>query len=208
MFKRDGNNLIHMAKPTMFQLTTNYRSHGGIVNCANTITQLIYRFWPYRIDKLERESGIVDGAKPIFFAGLGRDNVRCEQFLFGDRPVANVSPDGDGLMTLPSSATVLLNSVQGNVRPFLNYKLASTDTLIVRYHCKKRSFSEVARGANRENRANFVRESPLSTLIISLCGLERFTKARDWSSMTWVFDSEIDLGADNNICSGSSLQFL
>ena len=83
MAKRAGTDV--MVQPEMFQLTTNYRSHGGIVNCANTITQLVYKFWPDMIDKLNRESGLVDGVKPIFFTGWGQDNVRYEQFLFGDR---------------------------------------------------------------------------------------------------------------------------
>jgi hypothetical protein len=85
MAKKAGVDVV--AKPNMFQLTTNYRSHRGIVNCANTITQLIHKFWPETIDKLDRESGIVDGTKPLFLSGWDQDNARYEQFLFGDRYV-------------------------------------------------------------------------------------------------------------------------
>jgi hypothetical protein len=70
-------------QPTMFQLAINYRSHGGIVNCAHSVIELITRFWPNTIDNLQPEKGVVDGLKPVFFTGWDNDNVRYEQFLFG-----------------------------------------------------------------------------------------------------------------------------
>ncbi|KAF5377280.1 hypothetical protein D9615_006447 [Tricholomella constricta] len=69
--------------PKTFQLATNYRSHAGIVNCAHSVIELITRFWPYSIDTLAPEKGIVDGLKPVFLNGWDTDNVRYEQFLFG-----------------------------------------------------------------------------------------------------------------------------
>ncbi|KZW00571.1 hypothetical protein EXIGLDRAFT_145235 [Exidia glandulosa HHB12029] len=69
--------------PTMFQLSVNYRSHGGIVSCAHTVISLITAFWPDSIDHLAEERGIVDGVKPVFFAGWDQSTVRYEQFLFG-----------------------------------------------------------------------------------------------------------------------------
>ncbi|GLB36677.1 putative uvrD-like helicase C-terminal domain [Lyophyllum shimeji] len=69
--------------PKTFQLAVNYRSHAGIVNCAHTVIELITRFWPYSIDTLAPEKGIVDGLKPVFLNGWNDDNVRYEQFLFG-----------------------------------------------------------------------------------------------------------------------------
>jgi superfamily I DNA/RNA helicase len=69
--------------PRSFQLAVNYRSHGGIVNCAHSVIELITRLWPHAIDNLAQEKGIVDGLKPIFFHGWNSDTVRYEQFLFG-----------------------------------------------------------------------------------------------------------------------------
>lgn len=69
--------------PTAFQLAINYRSHGGIVNCAHTVIERITHFWPDAIDGLQPEHGIVDGLKPVFFRGWDQDTVRYEQFLFG-----------------------------------------------------------------------------------------------------------------------------
>ncbi|KAI5829770.1 hypothetical protein K523DRAFT_416462 [Schizophyllum commune Tattone D] len=69
-------------EPRSFQLTTNYRSHGGIVDCAHSIISLIMEYWPDSIDMLARERGQVGGPKPVFLTGWSNDNVRYEQFLF------------------------------------------------------------------------------------------------------------------------------
>jgi hypothetical protein len=94
--------------PRSFHLTTNYRSHGGIVRCAHSVIELITNFWPYAIDVLSRERGVVDGSKPVFFSGWDSSTVRYvrkslsvsgshlvnsiytrqEQFLFGESSVA------------------------------------------------------------------------------------------------------------------------
>ncbi|KAI9462689.1 hypothetical protein HD554DRAFT_2288449 [Boletus coccyginus] len=75
--------------PAAFQLAINYRSHGGIVNCAHTVIERIIRFWPDAIDVLQPERGIVQGFKPVFFRGWDQDTVQYEQFLFGasGRPI-------------------------------------------------------------------------------------------------------------------------
>ncbi|KAG0703072.1 hypothetical protein DFH29DRAFT_804090 [Suillus ampliporus] len=67
-------------QPTMFQLAVNYRSHGGIVNCAHSVIELITKFWPNAIDHLQPEKGVVDGIKPVFFTGVDSDAL-CKQFL-------------------------------------------------------------------------------------------------------------------------------
>ncbi|KAI0641195.1 hypothetical protein C8Q79DRAFT_920041 [Trametes meyenii] len=53
--------------PMMFHLTSNYRSHAGIVDCAASIVQLITRFWPDSVDALPQEKGMAAGPKPAFF---------------------------------------------------------------------------------------------------------------------------------------------
>jgi hypothetical protein len=49
------------------------------------VIELITTFWPYAIDILAQEQGIVDGPKPVFFSGWNQDTARYEQFLFGTR---------------------------------------------------------------------------------------------------------------------------
>lgn len=48
------------------------------------MVELLTKFWPHAIDNLGEERGIIDGLKPVFFTGWDDDNVRYEQFLFGD----------------------------------------------------------------------------------------------------------------------------
>lgn len=62
--------------PRTFQLAINYRSHGGIVQCAHSVIELITEFWPYAIDVLSREKGVVHGSKPVFFSGWDSETVR------------------------------------------------------------------------------------------------------------------------------------
>lgn len=71
-------------QPQNFQLKVNYRSHNGIVRCAYSVIELIERFWPYAIDHLDRERGLIDGLKPVFLTAWNDTNIRYEQFLFGD----------------------------------------------------------------------------------------------------------------------------
>jgi hypothetical protein len=70
--------------PKEFTLSINYRSHGGIINCARSVIQLLMTLWPDSIDALDPEQGLVDGPKPMFFSGWDRDLVHYEQFLFGE----------------------------------------------------------------------------------------------------------------------------
>jgi hypothetical protein len=81
--KQQFTRLSTLHQPKSFQLVTNFRSHGGIVRCAHSVVVLITKFWPYAIDILPEEKGIVDGIKPVFFSGWDQDNVRYESFLFG-----------------------------------------------------------------------------------------------------------------------------
>ncbi|KAG2064506.1 hypothetical protein BDR04DRAFT_1162468 [Suillus decipiens] len=71
----------YLHQPTTFQLAINHRSHGGIVNCAHSVIELITKFWPNTIDNLRPEKGAVDGLKPVFFTGWDEDTVCYKQFF-------------------------------------------------------------------------------------------------------------------------------
>lgn len=49
-----------------FQLTTNYRSHGGICDAADALIKVIRDLFPNSIDHLDPEKGLVQGPKPSF----------------------------------------------------------------------------------------------------------------------------------------------
>lgn len=71
-------------EPQTFQLSVNYRSHSGIVDCAHSIIELITRFWKDSIDRLAPEKGVVAGLKPLFFVGWDEDTAGLDHFVFGD----------------------------------------------------------------------------------------------------------------------------
>ncbi|KAI6165387.1 hypothetical protein EDD17DRAFT_225222 [Pisolithus thermaeus] len=89
IYRIEVNHTSHIVKeravspPESFQLAINYRSHGGIVNCAHSVIELISHFWPNSIDHLQPEHGIVDGSKPVFFMGWGKDTTHYQEFFFG-----------------------------------------------------------------------------------------------------------------------------
>jgi len=62
---------IKPADPKTYELVVNYRSHGGIVNCARSVIELIVLYWPHSIDILQPERASVDGFRPIFFSSQG-----------------------------------------------------------------------------------------------------------------------------------------
>ena len=55
-------------RPERHQLLVNYRSHGGIVKCANAIIELLHKF-PGAIDALRPEAVTVGRELPVFFHG-------------------------------------------------------------------------------------------------------------------------------------------
>ncbi|KAG9047260.1 hypothetical protein FS837_002663 [Tulasnella sp. UAMH 9824] len=58
--------------PKFFQLSTNYRSHSGIVNAAAFIVDLLNSYFQHSIDSLAPEVANVDVTthKPLFFSGM------------------------------------------------------------------------------------------------------------------------------------------
>jgi len=50
--------LREAVQPETFELLVNYRSHGGIVDCAGSIVSLISQLFPYSIDELKPERAV------------------------------------------------------------------------------------------------------------------------------------------------------
>lgn len=75
---------ILWSSPHLFQLAVNYRSHGGIVNAAHTVVDVITRLFPYSIDTLDPETSVVNGVRPVFYHGADQEAVQYEQIFFGD----------------------------------------------------------------------------------------------------------------------------
>ncbi|KAL7417496.1 hypothetical protein BDY24DRAFT_411475 [Mrakia frigida] len=54
-------------KPGYFQLTRNYRSHGGICEVADFIVSFLRSTFPNSIDAIKPEEGLILGPRPAFF---------------------------------------------------------------------------------------------------------------------------------------------
>ena len=97
-------------KPAMFELTTNYRSHSGIVNCAQAVIDLIIRFWPNTIDTLQPQCSVIQGLKPICLSG-GNLSFSSEQFFAGLAYVSLHVLIPDGTETWKAAVNSVLNNV-------------------------------------------------------------------------------------------------
>lgn len=71
-----ANPALKSDPPRTFCLTVNYRSHTGIVNCAHSIVELIQRYWPYSIDSLAPEKGLIAGPPPVIIAEQNSDDIQ------------------------------------------------------------------------------------------------------------------------------------
>ena len=62
--------------PRIVQLTRNYRSHGKILDLANSVVSLIELFFPKTIDRLSKEESDRDGMKPLVIMPLDAKHLR------------------------------------------------------------------------------------------------------------------------------------
>ncbi|TFK76619.1 P-loop containing nucleoside triphosphate hydrolase protein [Pluteus cervinus] len=68
-------------KAHTFHLSTNFRSHAGIINCAQSVIDLIVEFWPNSIDKLTPEVGVVSGPRPVWLKTREGSNEHVDNYL-------------------------------------------------------------------------------------------------------------------------------
>ncbi|KAF8462270.1 hypothetical protein BDZ91DRAFT_734784 [Kalaharituber pfeilii] len=61
------------ARPELFQLAKNYRSHQGILSLAAEIVDMLCNGFPGQIDPLPREVGSYPGTKPTVFVGFDHE---------------------------------------------------------------------------------------------------------------------------------------
>ncbi|KAG8894810.1 hypothetical protein FRB99_000977 [Tulasnella sp. 403] len=68
-------------KHQLFQLSTNYRSHDGIVQAARFMVDLLTRFFPSSLDALTPESAKVTGPKPMFFLDRPENDTNLRRLI-------------------------------------------------------------------------------------------------------------------------------
>lgn len=72
----DATHQSELARPKLFTLSKNYRSHEGILALASLVMGMIWKGFPETVDKLEPEIGHLNGPKPVLFQGVDF-NILC-----------------------------------------------------------------------------------------------------------------------------------
>ena len=81
-----ATNQPELARPEMFLLAKNYRSHEGILALASLIMSMIWKGFPETVDKLEPEIGHLNGPKPVLFCGIDSEILRSRHVGRGAVP--------------------------------------------------------------------------------------------------------------------------
>jgi tetratricopeptide (TPR) repeat protein len=70
-----------LAKPSINQLSMNFRTHNQVLHMANSVVSLIETLFPQTIDKMARETSLIDGPMPMIIPG--KDHNDLFYWLFG-----------------------------------------------------------------------------------------------------------------------------
>jgi superfamily I DNA/RNA helicase len=79
----DLQTLLKQFNTKVIQLTTNYRSHGQILDLANSVVSLLETLFPYSIDKLAKEKSETKGMLPLILNPLPKHILK--QFFTGKK---------------------------------------------------------------------------------------------------------------------------
>ncbi|CAE6468490.1 unnamed protein product [Rhizoctonia solani] len=79
---------------SLFELTVNFRSHGGIVRYAASLVELIYTLFPTSIDIMQPESAKTPGLPPLLFFSPENDEVTFVHYLLDQKPIEEATPFG------------------------------------------------------------------------------------------------------------------
>ncbi|KAG8738662.1 hypothetical protein FRC10_006609, partial [Ceratobasidium sp. 414] len=91
---------------TSFEDTPEPNNHSGIVNCAASIVEIIYRLFPDSIDRMATETARVSGPAPVLFTDP-RDNLSFfEGFVLGSSPDSKAGFGAQQAILVRSDATV------------------------------------------------------------------------------------------------------
>lgn len=66
---------VRVATPPIMQLTTNYRTHNGVLQPAAEVVEMLKLFFPKRIDELEREQARETGPSPLLLGSVNVDDL-------------------------------------------------------------------------------------------------------------------------------------
>ena len=118
-----------LAKPLLFTLSRNYRSHQGILSLASSVMDLLFRNFPDTVDKSEPEIGTLVGPVPDLFLGcdasilmnrVSEDSASPHEVLFGAEQVVITRNEEDKakLVHIIGEAALVLTILQAKGMEF------------------------------------------------------------------------------------------
>ncbi|KAH9658796.1 UvrD-like helicase ATP-binding domain-containing protein [Citrus sinensis] len=66
----------------IFNLSQNFRTHAGVLNLAQSVIELLYRFFPHSVDILKPETSLIYGEPPVLLES--RDDENAVIKIFGN----------------------------------------------------------------------------------------------------------------------------
>ncbi|XP_074280809.1 uncharacterized protein LOC141605808 isoform X2 [Silene latifolia] len=129
----------------LFNLSQNFRTHAGVLNLAQSITELIYHFFPESIDKLSPETSLVHGEAPVVLdCGCHGDAMSV---IF--RKQGN---DSENLISFGSDQVILVRD--DSVKDEITKRIGRRAIVLTIFECKGLEFQDVLL-------YNFFKTSPL-----------------------------------------------
>ncbi|KAI5844072.1 hypothetical protein DFP73DRAFT_76530 [Morchella snyderi] len=103
------------AKPELFSLSRNFRSHQGILSLASFVMDLLWKGFPDMVDKLPPEIGHYLGPKPVIF--IGSDLVEFLQMASKrtgavENPAAEPPQDGSPAKQVSNQQIIIIRDHQ------------------------------------------------------------------------------------------------
>jgi hypothetical protein len=84
--------------PKVYPLLQNYRTHQGIITVASELVEILYKLFPNSIDKLPKETSLINGKEPLFLEEMSADSLILS--LFGSQEVGNAEMGADQVCRL------------------------------------------------------------------------------------------------------------
>ncbi|KAG8965904.1 hypothetical protein FRC05_002962 [Tulasnella sp. 425] len=172
--------------PQFFQLSTNYRSHSGIVKSAAYLVRLIISYFGQCIDSLTPEASLVDisAHKPIFF--LRREDQNDFRRLISDETSGKIELGAHQVIIVRDEiAAQKLREVVGRVAVLAKEWSLTIDSLATATDWRAILHAE-HRGKPFDEKRHAILRTELKALYVGL------TRARE---RVWIWDRS-DKGAD------------
>ena len=94
-----------LARPQLFTLAKNYRSHQGMLGLASLVMEMLWNSFPETIDRLEPEVGQIHGPMPVFFLGCSARMLVSSDADSADRPAQTLDFGAEQAILVRDPAT-------------------------------------------------------------------------------------------------------